>query len=68
MQDSPPGGHIAACFKPNVSNEKNPGDLLYFGWIILSRYTGIIVSHEIRIPSLNNQHFMKSKFFFSWLP
>ncbi len=33
-----------------LSNEKDPGYLLYIGDEILPNYMGIIIDHEIRIP------------------
>ena len=37
-------------FTAQVSNEKNPGCLVYIGDKKLPSYIGILINHEIRIP------------------
>ena len=59
---------VFGVFSWPMSNEQvlAPGCLGYIGENVLSKYVGIIINHEIRILSLNNQYFMESKrFFFS---
>ncbi len=46
---------IPECNKHQLSNEKNPGWLVYIGGEILPSYIGIIIGHEIRIPIKTNQ-------------
>ena len=48
-----------ALGRPKLSNEKRaPGWLVWYrGWTTTQLYLGIIISHEIRIPSLTNQDF-----------
>ena len=55
--------HVSKSWEPilQVSNEKEPGYLLYIWDDILHNYIGIKISHEIRIPSLINQYFMECK-------
>ena len=42
-----------------MSNEKKTGWLGYIGDEILPNYMGILINHDIRIPSLNNQDSME---------
>ena len=54
---------VFGVFSWPMSNEqvRAPGCLGYIEENVLSKYVGIIINHEIRIPSLNNQYFMESK-------
>ena len=47
-------------FQCHVSNEKNPGCLVYIGGYTTQLYRDYFISHDIRIPFLNNQYFMES--------
>ena len=59
--------------KPRIFTMTKKGPWLLmgisWGWVYLPSDVGMIINHEIRIPTTNNQYFMKSKAgcFFSWL-